>query len=135
LPKTTEYIFSPSGNKERFSDELEHFARNFCKMKGRIAKKLANPRLRQISLKTFRHWKGTMEYIRTRDIYHVKEFLGHKSISNTLKYIHLANAIIQQQDEYICKVAKNLEEATSLIESGFDYVTEMEGIKIFRKRK
>jgi len=38
LPRNTEYIFSVSGNKDRFSDELEHFARNFCKLKVRVAK-------------------------------------------------------------------------------------------------
>jgi len=27
------------------------------------------------------------------------------------------------------------EEATALIEVGFEYVTEMEGLKLFRKRK
>jgi hypothetical protein len=38
-------------------------------------------------------------------------------------------------EEYTCKVAKSLEEASKLIEAGFEYVTEMDRIKIFRKRK
>jgi len=40
-----------------------------------------------------------------------------------------------QDDEYTCKVAKNLDEACKLVEAGFEYVTEMDNIKIFRKRK
>jgi hypothetical protein len=28
-----------------------------------------------------------------------------------------------------------IEEATALIEAGFEYVTEMDGVKVFRKRK
>jgi len=32
-------------------------------------------------------------------------------------------------------VAKTLQEACNLIEQGFEYVTEMDGVKIFRKRK
>jgi hypothetical protein len=32
-------------------------------------------------------------------------------------------------------VAENLEEAKKLLEAGFDYVTEVEGRKLFRKRK
>jgi len=135
MPKKNDYVFSPSGNHERFSEELEHFARNFVKVRTRIAIKLQNRRLRQISLKTFRHWKATTEYIKTKDIVHVKEMLGHININNTLKYIYLANAIANNEDSFVCKVAKTIEEASSLIESGFDYVTEMEGIKIFRKRK
>ncbi|MEM3728855.1 MAG: hypothetical protein QXF75_06660 [Candidatus Bathyarchaeia archaeon] len=38
-------------------------------------------------------------------------------------------------DEYICKAAKTIEEATQLIEAGFEYVTEINNIKLFRKRK
>jgi integrase len=49
-------------------------------MRKRIAKKLNNPRLMKIMLHTFRHWKATMEYPKTKDIIHVKEILGHKNI-------------------------------------------------------
>jgi len=38
-------------------------------------------------------------------------------------------------EEFICKAAKNLKEVSELIESGFDYVTEMDGCRLFRKRK
>ena len=50
----------------------------------------------------------------------------------TLVYTHLVNF---ESDDYICKVAKTLEEASALIEAGFEYVTEMENIKLFRKPK
>jgi len=33
------------------------------------------------------------------------------------------------------RVAENLQEACQLVEAGFEYVTEMDGVKIFRKRK
>jgi len=36
---------------------------------------------------------------------------------------------------FIDHTAKGIITACSLIEQGFEYVTEMEGIKIFRKRK
>ena len=61
------------------------------------------------------------------------QLLGHKNIKNTLIYTQLVKNI--SEDEYVCKVAKNLEEATQLIEAGFDYVCDMEGYKLFRKRK
>lgn len=58
--------------------------------------------------------------------------LRHKNIRNTLVYTHLVN---WENDDYVCKVAKTVQEATALIENGFDYVTEVEGIRLFRKRK
>jgi integrase len=135
LPKKNQFVFSSSRDKERFADELEHFAINFVKLRTRVADKLKNPRLNMISLKTFRHWKATIEYVRTKDILHVKEMLGHVNIANTLKYIHLANAVSTMQDDYICKVARALKECEELISSGFEYVTEFESMKLFRKRK
>jgi hypothetical protein len=38
-------------------------------------------------------------------------------------------------DEFICKVAKNVDEAKTLVEGEFDYVTDVDGMKPFRKRK
>jgi len=59
-------------------------------------------------------------------------FLGHKNIKNTLRYVHLINF---DKEEYFCKAAGNVNEATALIEQGFEYVTEIDGVKLFRKRK
>jgi hypothetical protein len=73
-----------------------------------------------------------MEYHHIKDILHVMNVLGHKNIKNTLVYTHLINV---QNDEYVSKVAWNLQEACKLSEAGSDYVTDMEGAKIFRKRK
>jgi hypothetical protein len=48
-----------------------------------------------------------MEYYRTRDIFHVMQFLGHEKTENTLLYVQLVNSIFQEvDDEYICRVAK-----------------------------
>jgi hypothetical protein len=60
------------------------------------------------------------------------QLLGHKNIKNTLIYTQLVNF---QDDDYVCRAATNLKEATQLIEAGFEYVTEMDGCKLFRKRK
>lgn len=111
---------------------LDHFRRNFDKSRRKLAAKLQNPRLLKISFKTLRHFKATMEYSRTKDILYVKEMLGHKRIENTLVYTHLVNF---ESDEYTVKVATSLEECTALLEVGFEYVTDFEGKKLFRKRK
>lgn len=56
----------------------------------------------------------------------------HVLTSETLKYTQLVDF---QNDDYVCKAAKTLTEASQLIEAGFEYVTEMENVKLFRKRK
>ena len=61
--------------------------------------------------------------------------LGHKNIKNTLLYIRFEEALFQGETNYISKVAKTEKEICSLIEAGFEYVTEIQGAKIFRKRK
>jgi len=89
----------------------------------------------RITFHTFRHWKATMEYHKTKDILHVMHILGHKNIKNTLVYTHLAEELFQGQDEYTSKVAKTQREACVLADAGFGYVCDFDGNKIFRKRK
>jgi len=51
-------------------------------------------------------------------------------------YITLENALFQNvTDEFHVKTAKTVEEACNLVEVGFEYVTIMDGVQIFRKRK
>jgi len=73
-----------------------------------------------------------MEYHRTSDILYVKQLLGHKSITNTILHTQL---ISFESDEYSSAVAKTLDEARKLVEAGFEYVTDVDGSKLFRKRK
>ena len=112
---------------------------NFYKQRKTASKKFNNPRLLKITFVTLRHWKGTTEYHRTKDILHVMKLPGHKRIDNTLVYINLENAIFKtsKDDEFTARVAHNVKEACDLIEVGFQYVTGgyKDGGKIFRKRK
>jgi integrase len=127
LPRTSEYLF-----REHENSDLDDFLRTFYKIRKRTAERLQNPRLSRISCRTLRHFKATMEYHRTKDILYVMNLLRHKNIKNTLVYTHLVDF---GSDEYTCKVAKTIDEASKLIESGFEYVTELEGLKLFKKRK
>jgi len=125
LQKTSERIFS---NKS-----LSSLRRVFERNRSSIANKLGNPRILRISFHTLRHWKATMEYHKTKDILHVMEVLGHRNIKNTLMYTQLVKG--KEEDDYVCRVAKTVEQAAELIEAGFDYVCEVNGVKLFRKRK
>jgi len=55
-----------------------------------------------------------MKYHKTKDILHVMEVLGHRNIKNTLLYTQLVK--VKDEDEYICRVAKTVEQAAELIE-------------------
>jgi hypothetical protein len=79
--------------------------------------------------------EGTILYHEIKDTYYVMLRLGHKNIENTLLYMHLEEALFRGETNYISKVAKTEKEICSLVEAGFEYVTEFEGAKIFRKRK
>jgi integrase len=130
LPKQGKWIFHNDQTDQLYS--LVKFRRTFQKQRRRLAEKLQNPRIKQITFKTFRHYKATMEYHRTKDILHVMQLLGHKNIRNTLVYTHL---VTFESDDYVCKVAKTVEEAKTLIETGFEFVTDFQDAKLFRKRK
>lgn len=119
IPRNSERIFP---YKTRF-----YARKTFMKMRKRIAHKLGNPRILKIHFHTFRHWKATMEYHKTRDILHVMRLLGHKNIKNTLIYTQLISV---QDDDYVCKAAKTLQEAAQLVEGGFEYVIDMEDCKL-----
>lgn len=63
-------------------------------------------------------------------------FLGHKNIKNTLIYIQLEQALFKEKsDEFTVRVAQSVKEDKELIEAGFEYVTERDGVKLYRKRK
>ena len=130
LPRTYgDHVFSFPGMP------VDHHARGFCLQRKRIATKTGNPRIQKIHFHTFRYWKGTTLYHQTKDMYYVMQRLGHKNIKNTLLYVQLEEALFQGEQDYISKVAKTQKEICSLIEAGFEYITEFEGAKIFRKRK
>jgi len=119
-----------------FGGELYNIRRTYQRQRKRLASKLGNPRLNQITFHTLRHWKATMLYHQTRDIYYVMRFLGHRNINNTMIYITLEEAYFQKvNEEFVCKVADTVKDAKPLIEAGFEYVCEIDGARMFRKRK
>ena len=104
----------------------------FRHYRNKLAEKLSNPTLKQIRLYDLRHFYATMLYHKTKDILFVKQQLGHRNLETTLIYTQLIHF---HDEEYTSAVTDTVEKATKLIESGFEYVTEMDGLKLFRKRK
>ena len=128
MPKKADQIFGTA--------QICHKLGNFKGQRLGLAKKLENPRLAKITFHTLRHWKGTMEYHRTHDPYHVKQLLGHRSLKSTEIYINIEQAIFSESDQkYHSAIASTIQEAQQLVEQGFDYVTTFDGKQLFRKRQ
>ena len=105
----------------------------WMRTRNQLAKKLNQPNLKQIPLRNLRHHFATYKYEQTKDILLVKQLLGHKKLETTMFYTQLIT--YDNADDYTCKTATNIKEAQDLIEHGFEYITEIDGTKLFRKRK
>jgi len=128
LPKKSDRIFGDG--------PLNSLKTTFLKARRRLSSKLNNPRLLRISFHTFRHWKATTLYHKTKDPYYVKEFLGHKSIKSTEIYITIERTIFEPtNDEYTVRVATKPEEIKGFLETGFEYICEKNELVFLRKRK
>ena len=102
----------------------------------RIANRLNNPRIAKIHYHLIRHWYATLLYHKTHDIHHVAQMLGHKHTMTTEIYINMEKMAFNTiYNEYNVKIASTIEEACKLLEVGFEYVTEIDGKKLFRQRK
>ena len=126
LPRTKKRIFT---YKSR-----DVAGKTFRAMRKRATQKLGNPELRKIDFYTFRYWRATMEYRRYHDFGCVMVLLGHKSLRYVLLYAQLSDAYCSNE-AYVCKEARTRQEAKQLIEEGFEYVMDKEGISLFRKIK
>ena len=130
LPENSEYVFPT------YLRNFRNFYVTFGRQKKRIAQKLSNPRILQITLHKLRHLKGTMEYHKTRDPFYVRDLLGHKQVKTTEIYVHLEHAIFRtKNDEFTVRVARTPEEIQTLLEVGFEFVVQKDGLLFFRKRK
>lgn len=116
-----------------FNGNETSYGKDYRALRNKLAHKLKIPELQQIRLYDFRHYFATMLYQKTKDILFVKQQMGHKSINTTLIYTQLLS--FDKTEDYLCKTATTLNEATELIEHGYEYVTEMNGTKLFKKRK
>ncbi len=115
-----------------FKGDSDNYGKHYRLHRNKLAERLHKPELKNIRLYDFRHYFATTLYAKTRDILFVKQQMGHKKIETTLVYTQLLTV---NDDEWTYKTAQNVTEATQLIENGFEYITEIDGLKLFRKRK
>jgi integrase len=125
------YLYKYKGDKPFPSSK--NMGTIWQRVRKRVADKLNEPQLKLIPLRNLRHHYATKTYDKTRDILLVMQKLGHKKIGITMLYTQLLT--FNEEEEYTCKTATNIKEATELLEHGFEYIQEIDGIKPYRKRK
>jgi integrase len=119
-------------NDTLFKGNPVKYGKEYRETRNALAKKLKDPSIQTIRLYDFRHFFATNLYHKTKDILYVKQQMGHKRIETTLIYTQLLNL---NDDEWTSRTASNIKEDQELIDTGFEYITERDGIKIYRKRK
>ena len=118
LPRTAE------SNRVWIYKSTYYLDKQFRRQRKRVAKNLVNPRILQIHFHTLRHWRATMWLYETDGkIYKVMGWLGHKSVVNTERYIHLWQELFPESITYdyiIIKTSQNqTEEAVDWQKKGW----------------
>ena len=119
-------------NDRLFPMQSGSISENYRRIRNRLAEKLGDLSFKTIRLYDFRHFRASMTHHQTKDLLYVKRLLGHKDLRTTLRYTQLIDF---QSEDCTFAVAKNVNEAQKLIESGFEFVTTFDSIMLFRKRK
>jgi integrase len=123
----------PKNSTTVFPTRYDHIYHCLQKVKKRAAKILQNPRLLEISFKSFRHWGGSMiAHYTNGNVLTVQKMLRHKSILSSMKYIHMINF---KDDEFDVATATTVEEVKQLATEGFEKFDEINNIHIFRRPK
>lgn len=127
LPKTNDFMF---GNTS-----LNNHRWRYDRQKTALAKKLQNPRLKQIHFHTFRHYYATKLFSETKSLPIVMEKLGHRNINSTMVYTHIVE-FDEESQNYHHAIARDEKEAGELIDNGWTYIlTTPQNTMMFRKRK
>ncbi|TET28792.1 MAG: site-specific integrase, partial [Candidatus Bathyarchaeum sp.] len=92
-----------------------NYGKHYRLHRNQLAEKLCKPELRSIRLYDFRHYFASHLYAKTRDILFVKQQMGYRKLETTLIYTQLIDLA---DEEYTCRTANNIKDATQLIENG-----------------
>jgi integrase len=97
-----------------FNATLSSISSNYYQQRLKLARKLGNPRLINIRLHDFRHWKLTQiarEF--NGNVHYIQYFAGHKDLNTQQIYVHLAEQYYGRNasSEFVVEVAKNVDEA------------------------
>lgn len=84
-----------------------------------------------LNLKNLRHLYATQLYTTTKDLVYVQRMMRHRSISSTMRYIHM----VVEEKSYVTKAVhkRDLDTIKELLDAGYDYVLSS-GDYIFLRR-
>jgi integrase len=117
------YIFNPDPAKIR---------RTFQALRQRLAREYDNPRLKQITLHTFRYNFAHSLIKRGKHEKEVQQKLGHKSLASTDRY---TNTVVFNENDYETARATTVEEAEKLRQEGWTKYDEMNGVHLYSRLK
>ena len=103
------------------------------RVRNRPAENLKQPELKKIPMKNLRNYSGAQLYYKFPDPIKIMRHLRHKKLETTMHYLRAIT--LDGEEEYICKTATTPQEATQLIEQGFQHADTIDGIHLYRKRK
>ena len=125
LPKKAERIFPAT---------YATMAQSMRILRRKTARKLQNPRILNITFKSFRHYGGSwLAHITEGNVLTVKKALRHKRVENTMKYIHRLE--FQDPQNYDVATATTIEEIKLLAQAGFQKFDEANGVHVYRRPK
>jgi integrase len=101
--------------------------------RNRLADNINQPELKQIQLRHLRNYSGAKLYNKLKDPIAVMRHLRHKKLETTMHYLRSID--LNEEEEYTVRTANTVQQAIELVENGFQYVTDIDNVKIFRKRK
>jgi hypothetical protein len=110
-------------NKRIFLTSYKSIYAILKNLRTKVAERFQNPALLQISFKSFRHWGGSMlAHTTNGNVPVIQRVLRHKSIKNTMKYIH---TIEFKDEDFEETVATTAEEIRALGKAGWSKYDEM----------
>lgn len=124
LPRESQYIFRKG--------TLDSFREGFRKHRVKLAEELGEPEILKCSFKTFRTFYVTSCSYRFSDPFEVQYRAGHTQMSTTQLYIRREHSMNR---EFVSRVTRTIEEAQEAIEQGFQYITDVEDVKLWQKPK
>ena len=130
LSKLNWYIRQYCNNKALFP-RSDCIGKTWRRTRDYVAKQI--PSVKAIHLYHLRHLFASSFYHRHRDPILLMTMMGHKKLERVMTYVQLLGS--QEECEWTCKTARTVDECKALIESGFEYVSDCDGYKLFRKRK
>ena len=136
LSRSSTFVFHKVCNDEwKTLKALESFRRTFECQRKRVAKIHPESNIAKIHFHSFRTWRATMEYLKTRDLERVMVALGTTNPTHARGYVRLAHALQMREDDYVTARATTPDEVEELAREGFTFVSEIGGVQVFRKER